>query len=365
MSILENKTQILPNEILVKIFSHLNYNIVRRLSKTWKLFIEQNNLYFDLIKDNVKILKQDNISSLNLICSQIHEKIPLSSSNEILPNEKIILKSLITKLNIIKKKSSIKTINVKLDLFYLSNDCKKIKQSNNKISNGNLTTTNMGINTLGVFCIKHLLKCDVKNFKLIINNNYENLVDKCYAGQYEYNLVNFLVNYGYKYNLFIYKGSLKMFLIYDKRTNTFVYRSMEPFIRVHDKCTLSRYENYFINDYITARKLSKYKLQYLFIYHFNIDYRFQWSRRFDRPKIMKYNYFVDNIYKCLGIDKRDTNSNQDLLKVSKSNSCELNKIIYKVNYLKRSIIPFDLIFIKNHEIYTIDNFLNKSILQYN
>lgn len=347
MAELDNKTQFLPNEILAKIFSHLDYNTVRKINKDWKLFIEQNNLYFDLIKVKDKILKQKNILSLNINCSQIYDKIPSKSSNSVLPNEDKILKSLIKKLNIIKKNPSIKIINIKIDLIYLSNDSFKIKYYTN-FPKENLSTTNMGFNTLGVFCIKHLLKSNAKIFKLVINNNYENPEDRYNAIKYEYDLVNYLIDNGYKYDLFIYKGSLKMFFIYDAKTNTFVYRTATSKSHYH---------------YITARKLNKYKLDNLFICHDYIDDRFKWSRRFSHPLNMKFILFVDDIYKLLKLNKKNVNSVKDLFSIFNRVDNDLDIIKLEIRAIRRAIKPFDIIFVQDHENYTIDKFLNESFFE--
>lgn len=378
MSKLTNENQLLPNEILEKIFVNLNIGTIRSLNKRWKNFSDTHShefnveLNIDLLKTDIKILKKFNPVTINITCSQIHDKIPQIYYNDDFMNEESdddydydydninyyeynirnkrikydkcyknddkiikemkkkelkIIKIIKTKLNIIKKYKNIKTINIKLDMIYLIDDSLK---TTGYLCLGGLTTTNLKNNTLSVFCIKHLLQCKAENFFLTIDN-YKNIYNWNYSLRYEYFIKDFLILHGYKYNIFIFKGSYDMFFIYNKKFKKFIYRvgNLNQF-REQVKTSWD------IGDYIKSIKFKNYKnnLKTLEIYSDFYDLRFNTSSKYIKKLNCKnYNYFTD--CKNLSFNLKIRPYNLNILK----NDIEYNlksMILkeYKINIMK-------------------------------
>jgi len=331
MSKIVNEKVFLPNEILEKIFIYLPFQTVFQLNQNWKVFCEHNYHYFkevniDLLTIKSDFLKKMNPTKIHITCSQFYEK---------LSNEKIyIISSLKYKLNIIKKYSSLKTVNVKLDLVYIIDDISIIKKDLVQYKSTNINLSN---NTICAFILVNLLKIKAENFYITINSDMHkknSLTDLiCYISS----LKSLLIIKAKYFDTFIFDGIFDMYFIFDKKIKTFIYRAAST--------NYSEVGN--VTNYIDAYNLARYKLDNLIIYNNDIDSRFSMAIDYDKILNMEYHYFINNnsVYTSLfeQINKLVIKKNT----ISKHNYELKEMIITEYKKDKSMIRPYDLFIHKN------------------
>lgn len=379
-----NKYHVLPNEILEKIFINLDVNIIKQLNKDWRNFTISHRHKFtkiniDLLTAKIEDLKKCNPIEINVTCSRIYDIERLakemndnydsfreyirSTIYKSLEEENNILKKIKTKLNIIRKYPSLKTINAKFDLINFSDDIEKL---NEYFINGGVETNHIGHNTLSVFCIKLLLKSKAKNIYLTVENALYNKIKsfliKTYSTRYEHKLKHFLIRNAHSFDKFIYHGTFNMFFLYDKNKKTFIHRVSD--IAKYDK------ECWNVFYYIKPSHFSAYKLSHLIIYNNFIDNRFKIRHGTSKTYVDKcdYYYFVEDesIYLDLFKNSNLQSFNKESIKTSSLNFLILKKlkkfnrirsipIFEKFKEDEKSIYPFNLIIQKNDKEFDLKN----------
>jgi len=369
--------KVLPNEILEKIFVYSDINKIKQLNKDWNNFANYhqhrfNKINIDLLSANITELKKINPIKINVTCSRIYDieqltkeindkiiedetspitnmRLPIYKSLE---EENKILKKIKTRLNVIRKYSSLETINAKFDLINFSDDMEKLNQY---FIRGGVETNHIGHNTLSVFCIKLLLKSKAKNIHLTINNVLCDKINdrffKYYSNRYEYNLKNFLIRNAHSFDKFVYNGTFNMFLLYDKSKRTFIHR-------VSDR---AKYDNdsYLIRNYIKPSYFYTCDLSHLIIYNNFIDRRFR-VYSYNIPFVNRYYYYFvekNSIYLNLFENSNIQSFNREL--IEKSNCKSKDLIIKKFNKENKWIDPFNLIIQDNNKGFDLKNTMLK------
>lgn len=350
--------QVLPNEILERIFVHLDIDIIKQLNTKWKKFTERYGKLFkvitiDLLHLDIKYLKKLNPITIKITCSQIYDKMSIPVDDDFSTNYKSaednkILKMIKKKLNIIKKYTSLKTIIANFDLIHFKSD----KYTINKYPWIGGTCPNSSTNnTLSLYCIKILLTCNVRNFILTLYNQKQKYNWRL-AFEYEYWFINNTISaICHKFDKFVYTGSNKTLLLYDKKSSTFIFRSGD--FRDFYKLQNSRLQ--YIPDYIRIRTLKKCNLENVYIYNNNINTRFSLTCTYLYDILnLTYYYFVEEDSVFYILFKNSDKKKFDKKMIIKSDYNLKDELL---NTLKK-IQPFELIILKNDE-----NFV-KTILKY-
>lgn len=349
--------QILPNEILEKIFINLDANVIKQLNKNWKKFTEKHSKLFkvltiDLLHSDIKILKKFNPITIKISCSQIYKEMSIPVNDGVSDDVKSledrkILMSINEKLNVIKRYSSLKTIIAKFDLIYFKSDKYTIHKY--PYEEG-VRPKKTGNSTLSLFCIKKLLKCNVQNFFLTFFNEKQKYNWRV-AIRYECWFKDIFIRIGYKFDKFIYKGSNKMLLLYDRKSKTFIFRAGD--LRKFSNLKIPNQPTF--SNYICVRSLKKYDLENVYIYNNIIDSNFKLSCTYLYNILnLTYYYFVEKNSRFYTLFKNSDKKKFDKKMIIKS-GCNIKDFL--LNTLK-TIRPYELIILKNDE-----NFVKK-ILKY-